>query len=72
LTKIRTIYINKQYKNPKPISQKHHPNETCTHLHTYSKTYSQNNSKAPKFPKVNVIIVFHLRFVMSFKTKKGM
>jgi len=61
--------MNKQYKNPKPISQKHHPMKH-THLHTYSGTYSQNNSKAPKFRKVKVIIVFHLRLVISFKKKK--
>jgi len=58
--------MNKQYKNPKPISQKHHPMKH-TQLHTYSRIYFQNNSKVPKFPKVKVIIVLHLMLVMSFK-----
>ena len=35
-------------------------------------TYSQNNSKAPKFLKDLVISwFFHLRLVVSFKTRKG-
>ena len=35
-------------------------------------TYSQNNSKAPKFLKDMVISwFFHLRLVVSFKTRKG-
>ena len=35
-------------------------------------TYSQNNSKAPKFLKGMVISwFFHLRLVVSFKTRKG-
>ena len=54
-----------------PTSHVTTSNETHIHPHTYSRTYSQNNSKAPKVHKVKVIMVFHLRLVMGFKERKG-
>jgi len=38
--------------------------------HTYSRTYSQNNFKAPLFSKVGINMVFFKGLVMRIKNKK--